>query len=96
LRFSATVDGQLGRLTNGEANAAKSSKLSSVHQLADRFGVSEKSIRRLKDAGQIGYHKIGGQIRFSEEQIETYLKSIEVDVFDIDSLSQQVIQLLRA
>ena len=46
--------------------------LVSVQALADRWGVSSSKIYEIKD--DIGYFKIDGAIRFSEQMIEEYLE----------------------
>ena len=46
-----------------------------IPTLATRFGVSERSVRRLINRGELAAHKIGGQIRISEHDVQSFLKS---------------------
>ena len=48
-------------------------QLYSVAEIAKRFGVSSKTITRRIDEGKIRRHKIGKQIRISEEDALNYL-----------------------
>lgn len=45
----------------------------SVKQLADRLSVSSKTIRRLIAAGDLPSHRLGGQVRISEQDAVRYL-----------------------
>ena len=48
-------------------------KLYSVPEIAKRFGVSPKTITRRIDEGTLRHHRIGKQIRISEEDALNYL-----------------------
>lgn len=48
-------------------------QLYSVAEIAKRFGVSSKTITRRIDEGKLRHHKIGKQIRISEEDALNYL-----------------------
>ena len=44
----------------------------SVRQVAEREGVSEKSVRRWMDAGSLGYYRLGTMRVVSEEQLRQW------------------------
>lgn len=48
-------------------------KLYSVSEIAKRFGVSPKTINRQIDEGRLRHHRVGKQIRISEEDALNYL-----------------------
>lgn len=49
-------------------------------EAAEHLGVSLSTIRRWSDAGHlVGYRTPGGQRRFSVEQLDTFLLSLERD-----------------
>jgi excisionase family DNA binding protein len=49
-------------------------------EAAEHLGVSLSTIRRWSDAGHlVGYRTPGGQRRFSTEQLDTFLRSLERD-----------------
>lgn len=48
-------------------------QLYSKEELAKRFGVSAKTIGRRIDEGMLRHHRIGNQIRISEEDALNYL-----------------------
>lgn len=50
-------------------------KLYTVEEAAELLRVSEDKIYRLRRAGEIPHHKIGGTVLFSEEDIQDYLDS---------------------
>tara|TARA_R110000850_G_scaffold117885_2_gene234576 strand:+ start:495 stop:692 length:198 start_codon:yes stop_codon:yes gene_type:complete len=49
------------------------SQLYSVVEIAKRFGVSARTVTRRIDEGKLRHHKIGKQIRVSEEDALNYL-----------------------
>ncbi len=49
------------------------SQLYSVVEIAKRFGVSARTVTRRIDEGKLRHHKIGKQIRISEEDALNYL-----------------------
>lgn len=50
----------------------KSEPLMTLHDLAERWQVSLKSVRRIVARGDIKVHRIGAQIRVSLEDAITY------------------------
>tara|TARA_R110000787_G_scaffold100005_1_gene204817 strand:+ start:3890 stop:4072 length:183 start_codon:yes stop_codon:yes gene_type:complete len=53
-----------------------SSKLfDTIKSLAERWQVSERTVRRLIDKGDIKAHRIGDQIRISQEDRDAYERS---------------------
>lgn len=42
--------------------------------LSEKFSVSEATIRRLLDSGQMEGNKIGGQWRITQSQLDRYLE----------------------
>jgi excisionase family DNA binding protein len=54
----------------------KSTSLTAMISLADAarlLGISEKTVRRLVRGGALRSHRIGRQIRFSEDNLRSYL-----------------------
>ncbi len=47
-------------------------QLSSLEQLASRWGVSVKTLRRIVQRGELKTHRIGTQIRISEDDIRNF------------------------
>ena len=47
----------------------------SIATIATRWGVCERTIRRLIDSGELRAHKIGGQIRIAEVDAKAFLQS---------------------
>ena len=52
------------------------SQLYSVVEIAKRFGVSARTVTRRIDEGKLRHHKIGKQIRISEEDALNYLAQV--------------------
>jgi excisionase family DNA binding protein len=48
-------------------------RMRSIREVAELFGVSEKSIRRWIETGQLGAHRLGRQWRIAPEEIERFL-----------------------
>jgi excisionase family DNA binding protein len=46
----------------------------SIASLAARWGVCERTVRRLIGSGKLKAHGIGGQIRIAEEDAEAFLQ----------------------
>lgn len=44
-----------------------------IREVAEFFGVSEKTVRRLIETGQLGAHRLGRQWRIAPEEIERFL-----------------------
>jgi excisionase family DNA binding protein len=47
-------------------------RLSSLEELASRWGVSVKTLRRIVQRGELKTHRIGAQIRVCEDDIRSY------------------------
>lgn len=45
-----------------------------LNQVAERWQVSEKTVRRQVDRNQLKAHRIGGQLRIAEEDLLAYEK----------------------
>lgn len=41
--------------------------------VAERLDVSVKTVTRLMNSGQLRFHKIGGQVRISEEDLAAFM-----------------------
>ncbi len=48
-------------------------QLYSIVEIAKRFGVSPRTVTRRIDEGKLRHHKIGKQVRISEEDAVSYL-----------------------
>jgi excisionase family DNA binding protein len=48
----------------------------SINQVAEKLGVGRDTVVKLLNEGQLGGYKIGAQWRISEEQLQTYLDSV--------------------
>ena len=46
--------------------------LSTLEALAMRWGVSIRTLRRMVARGELKVHRIGSQLRFSEEDVAAY------------------------
>jgi excisionase family DNA binding protein len=46
--------------------------LSNLETLASRWGVSVRTLRRMVARGELKAHRIGSQLRFSEEDVTVY------------------------
>jgi excisionase family DNA binding protein len=56
-------------------------KLLTIRQVAERLAISRNLCYRLVSTGKLRAYRIGGAIRFSEEQIQEYLDSSVMDVY---------------
>jgi excisionase family DNA binding protein len=58
-----------------------------VKEIAQKFSVTEKTIRRMMDRRELPYYQIGGRKRFGRRDIEIYLeqqrKSANENVYKI-------------
>ena len=52
-----------------------SKSFDTIKSLAERWQVSERTVRRLIEKGDIRVHHIGGQIRISQEDRDAYERS---------------------
>ena len=50
------------------------SKFYNVNEVAEILNISARTVRNLCYSGEISHNKIGGQIRISQTDLETYLK----------------------
>ncbi len=50
-------------------------ELMTIKQVATRLSVSTRTVGRLIDSGQLEFFRVGGQLRFSVEMLERYLKT---------------------
>lgn len=55
-----------------------SEPLLTVREVAERVGLSEWAVRRAIHAGELGAHKIRGQLRSSERDFDAWLASTRV------------------
>lgn len=46
-------------------------------EAGERMTVSDRTVRRLRTSGQLGFVMVGGCIRYSEKEIARYLRSRE-------------------
>jgi excisionase family DNA binding protein len=56
-------------------NGSNLNKLISVEDLMEIFKISKSSVYRLVDNRKIPFYKIGGSLRFKEDDIVIYLES---------------------
>jgi excisionase family DNA binding protein len=61
-----------------DADRPPNQPLHCISTIAKRLNVSEKSVRRYIARGQLPAYKIGGQIRISDEDVNTLLMSSRV------------------
>lgn len=54
-------------------------KLLSTSDLSKIFNISQASVYRLIDSRRIPFYKIGGSLRFSEQDIIKYLEACRVE-----------------
>lgn len=47
----------------------------SIKKVGDRLDVSDSSVRRLIKANELPAYRIGGQLRISEQDLETFIKA---------------------
>lgn len=60
-------------MTTAPPPPAMRPRLISVVDVADRLGVSEKTVRRMITRGDLPAHRIGKLLRVSEQALETLL-----------------------
>ncbi len=53
-------------------------KVYKVSQVAEMMELSQKTIRRMIRGKRIPYHKIGGSVRISHDDIETVLQNTRI------------------
>ena len=52
---------------------SQSTRMRSIREAAEFFGVSEKTVRRWIESGQLEAHQLGRQWRIAPEEIERFL-----------------------
>lgn len=55
-----------------------------IDGVAQRLGVSVATVRRIVKRGELRAYKIGGQLRFKEEEVEAYIDAQLVDPAELD------------
>ena len=55
------------------ADRSRRSRMMSIREVAEFFGVSEKTVRRWIQSGQLEAHQLGRQWRIAPEEIERFL-----------------------
>lgn len=61
-----------------EKNLTK--KLLNYREAAEFLGIAHITLRRWVSEGRISHHKFGKAVRFSEEQLQSFLEKHEVTV----------------
>lgn len=56
---------------------ARKEQLLTTEECAELLRISRATLSRLLAKGAIGFYRVGFRTMFSEEHIETYLKSVE-------------------
>lgn len=54
-------------------------KMLSINEIAQMFSVSKATMYRIVDSRKITFYKIGGTIRFTEEDITKYLEANRIN-----------------
>ena len=54
-------------------------KLMNLKSAGAYLGISARSVRRLIDKDLLSYHQIGGLIKISEADLETYLRESRIE-----------------
>jgi excisionase family DNA binding protein len=62
-------------MTDNPDRAPSGERLIDLDAIAERLGISVKSVRRLLDRGELAYHRIGRLKRVSESDYAAYLAS---------------------
>jgi excisionase family DNA binding protein len=57
-----------------KAPSRAASSMHTVTSVAERLGVSEKTVRRLIARGELPVHRIGHSLRVSEDDLQAFLK----------------------
>jgi excisionase family DNA binding protein len=60
------------------ADRSRRSRMMSIRELAEFFGVSEKTVRRWIESGQLEAHRLGRQWRIAPEEIERFLATRKI------------------
>ena len=58
---------------------SKTNKLLSINDLIEYFNISKATAYRLIDSRKITFYKIGGCIRFDQQDILNYLEKNKID-----------------
>ena len=64
------------------ADANSTIKLLTVAEVADLLKISASGVRRLQQARHLPFIKVGGSVRFSKDDILSYLEKRRVDSAD--------------
>jgi excisionase family DNA binding protein len=56
------------------SNSGNIPRLLSLREVADTLGVSIRTVHRFIDRGDLVVHRIGGQLRVTTADLETFLK----------------------
>jgi excisionase family DNA binding protein len=57
-------------------------ELLTIPEVAWVLKISVTGVRRLKDAGHLPFHKVGGSVRFSKRDLVSYLEKSRVEAVD--------------
>jgi len=57
----------------------------SIPTVAKRLDVSEKSVRRYIERGELPAYRIGGQIRIGEADLQNFLRSCRINISNVRS-----------
>jgi Helix-turn-helix domain len=71
------IPAQAAPLSDAPDPTRSGGKLSSQADLADRFGVSVATLAKARKKGLLAGHLVGGQWRFTEQQVADYLRHTE-------------------
>ena len=74
----------LPRLPAAAGEAQPGHRFHSIPTVAERLDVSEKSVRRYIERGELPAYKIGGQIRIGEEDLQNFLRSCRMNRSNIE------------
>jgi excisionase family DNA binding protein len=56
-----------------QVDGRRRARMMSIREVAEFFGVSQKTVRRWIESGQLGAHRLGRQWRIAIEEIERFL-----------------------
>jgi len=57
-------------------------ELLTISEVAGVLKISKTGVWRLKDAGHLPFHKVGGSVRFSKSDLVSYLEKSRVEAVD--------------
>ena len=73
----------LPRTPAAAAEAQPGHRFHSIPTVAERLDVSEKSVRRYIERGELAAYRIGGQIRIGEADLQNFLRSCRMNITNI-------------